>query len=81
MCGAPTGCTLLYQPIMPLEGGATGVPRVEALLRMSETGGELILPGEEAAMRQHTRQKERDVPRDHHEKEDRNQPVRPYDLV
>jgi diguanylate cyclase (GGDEF)-like protein len=36
--------TLLYQPIMPLEGGPTGTPRVEALLRMSETGGELILP-------------------------------------
>jgi EAL domain-containing protein (putative c-di-GMP-specific phosphodiesterase class I) len=38
--------TLLYQPIMPLaearEPGA--VPRLEALLRMSETGGELILP-------------------------------------
>jgi diguanylate cyclase (GGDEF)-like protein len=38
--------TLLYQPIVPLavarEPGA--VPRLEALLRMSETGGELILP-------------------------------------
>jgi diguanylate cyclase (GGDEF)-like protein len=38
--------TLLYQPIHPIaaprEIGA--VPRVEALLRMSETGGELILP-------------------------------------
>ncbi|HRE14245.1 MAG TPA: EAL domain-containing protein, partial [Usitatibacteraceae bacterium] len=38
--------TLLYQPIVPLaatpEPGA--VPRVEALLRMGETGGELILP-------------------------------------
>lgn len=38
--------TLLYQPIVALsaarEPGA--LPRVEALLRMSETGGELILP-------------------------------------
>lgn len=38
--------TLLYQPIVAVsaerEPGA--VPRVEALLRMSETGGELILP-------------------------------------
>jgi len=37
--------TLLYQPIVPLDQPATGAPaRVEALLRMSETGGELILP-------------------------------------
>ncbi len=37
--------TLLYQPILPLEGPrTTGVRRFEALLRMSETGGELILP-------------------------------------
>jgi diguanylate cyclase (GGDEF)-like protein len=37
--------TLLYQPIVPLDGSrGRGVPRVEALLRMSETGGELILP-------------------------------------
>ena len=37
--------TLLYQPIMPLEGPKdAGIPRVEALLRMSETGGELIMP-------------------------------------
>jgi diguanylate cyclase (GGDEF)-like protein len=37
--------TLLYQPIMPIEGPRNaGIPRVEALLRMSETGGELILP-------------------------------------
>jgi diguanylate cyclase (GGDEF)-like protein len=38
--------TLLYQPIVPIaaprDSGAP--PRVEALLRMSETGGELILP-------------------------------------
>ena len=37
--------SLLYQPIVPLEGPRNaGTPRVEALLRMSETGGELILP-------------------------------------
>ncbi len=37
--------TLLYQPIMPIEmPRVRGTPRVEALLRMSETGGELILP-------------------------------------
>jgi diguanylate cyclase (GGDEF)-like protein len=37
--------TLLYQPIMPIEGPRdSGMPRVEALLRMSESGGELILP-------------------------------------
>ncbi|MGH9578525.1 MAG: EAL domain-containing protein, partial [Terriglobales bacterium] len=37
--------TLLYQPILPIEGPATtGMQRVEALLRMSDTGGELILP-------------------------------------
>ena len=37
--------TLLYQPIVSIENPkAPGVPRVEALLRMSETGGELILP-------------------------------------
>ena len=37
--------TLLYQPIVPIEGPRNvGIPRVEALLRMSETGGELILP-------------------------------------
>jgi diguanylate cyclase (GGDEF)-like protein len=37
--------TLLYQPIVPIaEPRTTGIPRVEALLRMSETGGELILP-------------------------------------
>jgi diguanylate cyclase (GGDEF)-like protein len=37
--------TLLYQPIVPIEAPAlVGTPRVEALLRMSETGGELILP-------------------------------------
>ena len=38
--------TLLYQPILPIDAGAArrGVPRVEALLRMSDTGGELILP-------------------------------------
>jgi diguanylate cyclase (GGDEF)-like protein len=37
--------TLLYQPILPLENPrAPGKPKVEALLRMSETGGQLILP-------------------------------------
>jgi diguanylate cyclase (GGDEF)-like protein len=37
--------TLLYQPIVSIEGPRNvGVPRAEALLRMSETGGELILP-------------------------------------
>ena len=37
--------TLLYQPIVPIDAPhLAGVPRVEALLRMSETGGELILP-------------------------------------
>jgi diguanylate cyclase (GGDEF)-like protein len=37
--------TLLYQPILPIEPPRTvGMPRAEALLRMSETGGELILP-------------------------------------
>jgi diguanylate cyclase (GGDEF)-like protein len=37
--------TLLYQPIVPIaEPRTAGTPRVEALLRMSETGGELILP-------------------------------------
>jgi diguanylate cyclase (GGDEF)-like protein len=36
--------TLLYQPIVAIDGRANPVPRVEALLRMSETGGELILP-------------------------------------
>ncbi len=37
--------TLLYQPIVPIDTPhLVGVPRVEALLRMSETGGELILP-------------------------------------
>jgi diguanylate cyclase (GGDEF)-like protein len=38
--------TLLYQPIVALAaaGGPSAPPRVEALLRMSETGGELILP-------------------------------------
>jgi diguanylate cyclase (GGDEF)-like protein len=37
--------TLLYQPIMPIEPPRNvGTPRVEALLRMSESGGELILP-------------------------------------
>ena len=37
--------TLLYQPIVPIDAPqAAGVTRVEALLRMSETGGELILP-------------------------------------
>jgi diguanylate cyclase (GGDEF)-like protein len=36
--------TLLYQPILPIdEPRVTSVPRVEALLRMSESGGELIL--------------------------------------
>jgi diguanylate cyclase (GGDEF)-like protein len=37
--------TLFYQPIVPIDGPRNaGMPRVEALLRMSETGGELILP-------------------------------------
>jgi diguanylate cyclase (GGDEF)-like protein len=37
--------TLLYQPIMPIESARMpAVPRVEALLRMGESGGELILP-------------------------------------
>jgi diguanylate cyclase (GGDEF)-like protein len=37
--------TLLYQPIVPIDTARMGnMPRVEALLRMSETGGELILP-------------------------------------
>ncbi len=38
--------TLLYQPIVPIAAAAEpdALPRVEALLRMSETGGELILP-------------------------------------
>ncbi len=37
--------TLLYQPIVPIATPkAPGIPKVEALLRMSETGGELILP-------------------------------------
>ncbi len=37
--------TLLYQPIVAIEGPRNvGIPRVEALLRMSETGGQLILP-------------------------------------
>ncbi|MGE5097469.1 MAG: putative bifunctional diguanylate cyclase/phosphodiesterase [Betaproteobacteria bacterium] len=37
--------TLLYQPILPIEEPrTTSIPRVEALLRMSESGGELILP-------------------------------------
>ena len=37
--------TLLYQPILPIDTTQpAGTPRVEALLRMSETGGELILP-------------------------------------
>lgn len=38
--------TLLYQPFLPLAAArvAGAPPRVEALLRMSETGGELILP-------------------------------------
>jgi diguanylate cyclase (GGDEF)-like protein len=37
--------TLLYQPILPIEAPRRPTkPRVEALLRMSDTGGELILP-------------------------------------
>ncbi len=37
--------TLLYQPIVAIDDPKQpGTPRVEALLRMSETGGELILP-------------------------------------
>jgi diguanylate cyclase (GGDEF)-like protein len=37
--------SLLYQPIVPIDAPhVVGVPRVEALLRMSESGGELILP-------------------------------------
>jgi diguanylate cyclase (GGDEF)-like protein len=37
--------TLLYQPIVPIDPAQrSGVRRVEALLRMSDTGGELILP-------------------------------------
>ena len=37
--------TLLYQPILPIEmPHAPGVPKVEALLRMSESGGQLIMP-------------------------------------
>lgn len=37
--------TLLYQPIMQIDPAQrTGIRRVEALLRMSDTGGELILP-------------------------------------
>ena len=37
--------TLLYQPILPIQPPRNvGIPRVEALLRMSESGGELILP-------------------------------------
>jgi EAL domain-containing protein (putative c-di-GMP-specific phosphodiesterase class I) len=37
--------TLLYQPIVPIDAPhVVGVPGVEALLRLSETGGELILP-------------------------------------
>jgi diguanylate cyclase (GGDEF)-like protein len=37
--------TLLYQPIVSIESPRiVGTARVEALLRMSETGGELILP-------------------------------------
>jgi diguanylate cyclase (GGDEF)-like protein len=38
--------TLLYQPVVALAAapGPGARPRVEALLRMSETGGELILP-------------------------------------
>jgi diguanylate cyclase (GGDEF)-like protein len=37
--------TLLYQPILPIETPRVqGIPRAEALLRMSDTGGELILP-------------------------------------
>ncbi len=37
--------SLLYQPIVPIDSPRVeAVTRVEALLRMSETGGELILP-------------------------------------
>ena len=37
--------TLLYQPIVSIaDPKAPGIPRVEALLRMSDTGGELIMP-------------------------------------
>jgi EAL domain-containing protein (putative c-di-GMP-specific phosphodiesterase class I) len=37
--------TLLYQPIMSIESPRlAATPRVEALLRMSDSGGELILP-------------------------------------
>jgi EAL domain-containing protein (putative c-di-GMP-specific phosphodiesterase class I) len=36
--------TLLYQPVVALAGLPAEPRRVEALLRMSETGGELILP-------------------------------------
>jgi EAL domain-containing protein (putative c-di-GMP-specific phosphodiesterase class I) len=37
--------TLLYQPIVAIQGApGTGVQRVEALLRMSDTGGQLIMP-------------------------------------
>ncbi|MGZ5571479.1 MAG: putative bifunctional diguanylate cyclase/phosphodiesterase [Usitatibacter sp.] len=37
--------TLLYQPIVSIESPrVVGTPRVEALLRMSDSGGELILP-------------------------------------
>ena len=36
--------TLLYHPILPIDAPHSPVTRVEALLRMSETGGELILP-------------------------------------
>jgi len=37
--------TLLYQPIVSIDTARpAATPRVEALLRMSETGGELILP-------------------------------------
>ncbi|HET6264841.1 MAG TPA: EAL domain-containing protein [Usitatibacter sp.] len=37
--------TLLYQPIVAIDTARpAATPRVEALLRMSETGGELILP-------------------------------------
>jgi diguanylate cyclase (GGDEF)-like protein len=37
--------TLLYQPILHIDPAQrSGVRRVEALLRMSDTGGELILP-------------------------------------
>ena len=37
--------TLLYQPIVQIDAPhVVGLPRVEALLRMSDTGGELILP-------------------------------------